>query len=199
MYGTDLCVLSFSFNFRYLHGFEQYNKGKGKIKNQKDSPGRGRKRAALAAVPEGEETEGLAEKTPKIETPDKLPIKTESADHTETRTTRLSKQQTTPKELPDSCREPKPPPSSLSSPSKGVARELGRDTTYDTRGDVRASPRSHSLRELRAELVEDGKRREKADSPASFLAECKLELSDHESSQVRLRTRHVYMSLCIGT
>lgn len=162
----------------------------------KDSPGRGRKRAALAAVPEGEETEGLAEKTPKIETPDKLPIKTESADHTEPRTTRLSKQQTTPKELPDSCRELKPPPSSLSSPGKGLAKELG---TCDTRGDVRASPRSHSLRELRAELVEDGKRREKADSPASFIAECKSELSDHESSQVRLRPQHVYMSLCIGT
>lgn len=187
-------VYCHSINFRYLHGFEQYNKGKGKIKNVKDSPGRGRKRAALAAVPEGEETEGLAEKTPKIETPDKLPIKVDSADHAEPRTTRLSKQQTTPKELPDSCREPKLPrevPSSLSSPSKGLARELGRDTTCDTRSDVRSSPRSHTLRELRAELVEDGKRREKADSPASLLAECKLELSDHESSQVRLRAPHM--------
>lgn len=185
-----LCTFLLS---RYLHGFEQYSKGKGKMKNVKDSPGRGRKRAALAAVPESEETEGPAEKVPKIETSDKHPIKTDSTDHTEQRTTRLSKQQTTPKELPDSCREPKPPREIPSSPGRGQGRELGRDITTDTRGDVKSSPRTHAVRDLRAELAEDGKRREKADSPASILAECKSELSDHESSQVRL---HVYMSLC---
>lgn len=192
------------------------------MKIVKDSPGRGRKRAALAAVLENEEMEGQAEKIPKIETPDKLPIKTDPADRIEQRTTRLSKQQTTPKDLQDPWREPKPPreiPSSLSSPGRGLARDLARDTTCDTRGDVRASPRSHSLRELRVELVEDSKRAEKAESPASILAECKSELSDRESSQVRyhncssvsvyVRVKKVYpnekvypndvcMSLCVS-
>ena len=176
---------------RYLHGFEHYGKGKGKASISKDSPSKGRKRVAPSSLPEIKETEMRTEKVPRLETPEK--VKSDSVDRTEQRTTRLSKQ-TTPKEPRDvwkDQREPKQPPreipllpppsssssSSLSSPSRG-------QTGREARGDVRSSPRSHGLRELRAELVEDGKRNEKAESPASMLAECKSELSDHESSQV---------------
>lgn len=180
---------------RYLHGFEHYGKGKGKANPLKDSPGRGRKRAILPTLLEVEEgLNGPAEKAPRISTPEKHQVKTESADRTDQRTTRLSKQ-TTSKELHDTWRESKLPtreiPSSLfptsssssssstsSSPGRGLTREAG------TGRDTRSSPRSLGLRELRAELVEDeAKRSKKAESSSSLLAECKPELSDHESSQ----------------
>ena len=185
----------FSSCFRCLHGFELYVKGKGKAGISKESPGRGRKRAALPTLLEVEEgMKGPSEKTPRIATPEKQQVKTESADRTEQRTTRLSKQSPS-KELHDSWRESKPPareiPSSLfpssssssstSSPGRGLTREAG------TGRDTRSSPRSIGLRELRAELVEDeAKRSKKAESSASLLADCKPEpQSDHDSSQVK--------------
>ena len=176
-------------------------KGKGKAGISKESPGRGRKRAVLPTLLEVEEgTKGPLEKAPRIATPEKQQVKTESADRTEQRTTRLSKQSPS-KELHDSWRESKPPareiPSSLfpsssssssstSSPGRGLTREAG------TGRDTRSSPRSLGLRELRAELVEDeAKRNKKAESSASLLADCKPEpQSDHDSSQVTAYSLH---------
>lgn len=141
-------------------------------------------------------------------------VKTEALDRSEQRTTRLSKQTTSRDDLswsffsrsgvreappsslfPSSSSSPPllpphPTSSSLSytSPVRGQPGEVGTFGGGGESKDVRSSPRTQSLRDLHAELMEDvGKRGEKMSSSSShhkMATDCKTELSDQESSQV---------------
>ena len=169
-----------------------FAKGKGRTGAPKDSPGRGRRRAALPNVPETEE--GGKERMRGIVTPEELHIPSESVERVDLRASRVPKVVPSQEDLwgepkPPAMREPPSslfPPTSSSSPGRALTREgVTREGGGAGGRDTRSSPRSNVLRELRSELTEEvGKRGEKAESPASLLTEGKSELSDHESSQV---------------
>ena len=192
---------------RYLYGLESYERGKSKAK---DSPGKGRKRAAAVIVDSEEETEDhRPEKSLRVETPEK-PAKSETIERIEQRTTRLSKQ--TSKEARDLGKELKmhkdAPPSLLlsplsSSPAGRGLKETGKEREREAR-DVKSLSRAAQSREIKTDGMDEAKSCEKVESPASITAECKSEPSDHESSQVSQERKYYHLcviesTVCDGT